>query len=260
MAQGSRLKAQGNSLVTGHWSLVTDRGQALLELAIFGSLMIMVLGLLVRYGFNADANQQVMMRAFRRAFNLSAAVVGSASVAVIKDSTIPNPNHPFAVGSIFPVSASASVTRDYRLHETADTPEELPQLVLEINDTAKSYTVGTAPFICDGEILDLSLLIASCKKDSSPWCCQKLQQLFAANSEMGLQVGAIRSSQTDTSLNKVESSSGVTTTSHVGWQETMQRRVVIRPKGDQSGATTTETISTTPKHQDATTILTTPWN
>ncbi len=59
----SRLKARG--------------GQALLELAVFGSIAIAALGFLIRVGMTMNYNQEVRMAAFRRALAAAAADNGT---------------------------------------------------------------------------------------------------------------------------------------------------------------------------------------
>lgn len=118
-----------------HQRLSASKGQALLELAIFGSLLILVLGVLLNYGLNADYSQRAKMEAFRHALALSSdsSVTGGGSYTLAKDRYIPNPSNPFAIGSALPVSDSGSVTRDFRLDATADTEAELPRINIEVN-------------------------------------------------------------------------------------------------------------------------------
>ena len=84
-------------------------GQAMLELAVFGSLMLMVLGALVNYGLNADASQRAMMGSFRQALSDAARTHDpndptpmSVSRLLIHDQHFPDPSNPFAVGSMVP--------------------------------------------------------------------------------------------------------------------------------------------------------------
>ncbi len=86
----------------------------MLELAVFGSLMLMVLGALVNYGLNADASQRAMMGSFRQALSDAARTHDpndptpmSVSRLLIHDQHFPDPSNPFAVGSMVPTSASA---------------------------------------------------------------------------------------------------------------------------------------------------------
>lgn len=115
-----------------------ERGQALLELAVFGSLMIFALGALVKFGLNADFSQQAAMASFRQALNSAteAPLDGkptSVSHLHMSDRHIPNPANPFAIGSVSPTSAQApSMTRNYQTQEAGTTVEELPRLTMDL--------------------------------------------------------------------------------------------------------------------------------
>lgn len=114
------------------------KAQALLELAIFGSILIMLLGVLVNYGLRYNYQQQAMQQAYRKALKSAAESVGDGKPAavthvLIKDSHIPNPSNPLGLGSVMPISASASVTRNHKLQEVAITRDELPQITMDVN-------------------------------------------------------------------------------------------------------------------------------
>lgn len=111
--------------------LYFKKGQALLELAVFGSLLIMLLGILINYALRYESQQRIMQEAFRKALGIVGST-DSASYTLIKDTHIPDPANPWAVGSVVPVSASASVTRNYQMHMTADTVSELPHTRINI--------------------------------------------------------------------------------------------------------------------------------
>ncbi len=195
------------------------RGQALLELAVFGSFLLLVLGALINYGLNTENTQWALMKSFRDA--LSRASGGSASVTVVRDRYIPNPSSPFAVGSPVPVSASASVTKDFALH---DHQGGSPTLTLDINGTVKDFTIA----------------------DSTK------------AGGLGLQPDSTRQSAMTTTLDRTESPSGVTAASRVQRQDRVTRTVLTGR--DASGHVTSETITTMPKDEDKTTTWTTPWN
>jgi len=131
------------------------KGQAILELAIFGSILIMLLGILINYGLRYNYQQQVMQQAFRKALASAAVSMNdhtsiSVAHAVVEDKHIPNPADPFAVGSVLPSSSGASVTRNYKLMETPDYEDELPSAV--INVQGKSVSFKSAGF--RGEVID----------------------------------------------------------------------------------------------------------
>jgi len=140
------------------------KAQAILELAVFGAILIMLLGVLVNYGLRYNFAQKAMISAFRKALAESAKKNeqdeeinnGQASYTLIQDKHIPNPANPFAVGSVGPAMSSASVVRTCRLHETADWkftgedqnphPEELPKTIIQIQDHEPYYSYKTAAF------------------------------------------------------------------------------------------------------------------
>lgn len=128
------------------------RGQALLEVALFGAILLMLLGVMVSYGLRYNYQQKTMMDAFRSSLKESNDTNrgGQASVTVVSDEHIPDPANPFAIGSVSPFISGASVTRSYKLHESADTEEELPQMTIQIQGELLNYT--TAAFRPVGNI------------------------------------------------------------------------------------------------------------
>jgi hypothetical protein len=125
------------------------KGQAILELAIFGSILITLLGILISYGLKYNYQQLAAQRAFRRALGTAATSMEtgtpvSVSHTLIEDHHIPDPTHQFALGSVTPFSATASVTRSASLHETPDRDSELP--VAQYNISGQTFTFKTAGF------------------------------------------------------------------------------------------------------------------
>ncbi|MFC1708479.1 hypothetical protein ACFL2J_00265 [Candidatus Omnitrophota bacterium] len=117
-------------------STCNQSGQALLELSVFGTLIILLIGVLVTYGLRYNYQQQASIEAFRVAQEAAQRLdgdglpMGSSSVTIIRDRHIPDPSNPFGVGSLTPIMASASVTRDTRIDATADDYESLPKMTL----------------------------------------------------------------------------------------------------------------------------------
>ena len=97
----------------------------------------MLLAVLINYGLRYNYQQRVMQYAFRKALvsgKLANEDYQPSAVqhVVLKDMRIPDPANPFGVGSVMPVSGSASVTRSY----TYNAPEydyELPVVEIDIN-------------------------------------------------------------------------------------------------------------------------------
>ncbi|MDD5196840.1 MAG: hypothetical protein PHV92_04395 [Candidatus Omnitrophica bacterium] len=117
------------------------KGQALLEVAIFGSIILMLLGVLINYGLKYNSQQKTMQQAFRKSLARAVSQPGiSTSSVVVKDTHIPNPSDTFGVGSVTPFTGSAgAVIRDYQMSETADTESELPRISLNINGQELTY-------------------------------------------------------------------------------------------------------------------------
>jgi hypothetical protein len=119
-------------------------GQALLELAIFGSIFIMLLGVLINYGLKYNYQQQVMQQTYRKALKGAAESAGdgkpmSVMYVLGRDEYIPNPSQLFGLGSVTPISASAGVIRNYHMQDAPVTKDELPQVTVDINGQINSY-------------------------------------------------------------------------------------------------------------------------
>jgi hypothetical protein len=90
---------------------INHKGQSLVEAAVFGSLLLLVLGFLLDYGLRYNYGQQVKMEAFRRALKMAGEsdLVKSQDIVLIKDVHIPNPSDMFALGVRSPFKGSASI-------------------------------------------------------------------------------------------------------------------------------------------------------
>ncbi|MCG2713859.1 MAG: hypothetical protein L6308_03310 [Candidatus Omnitrophica bacterium] len=118
-------------------------GQALLEVAIFGAIIIMLLGVLISYGLRYNYQQKTMQQAFRKALSRVVVQPGvSASDVVVSDEHVPNPSDTFGVGSVTPFTGSAGgISRDY----LGDPPERYtiaPTVVININGEERTYTTA----------------------------------------------------------------------------------------------------------------------
>jgi hypothetical protein len=91
------------------------RGQALVELAIFGSILLFCVTVMIQYALEGSYSQQVQMEAFRRAQKLAyyKSGPGSASaVTLIKDKPIPDLRDQWGFAERSPVMGSGSVAWD----------------------------------------------------------------------------------------------------------------------------------------------------
>lgn len=114
-------------------------GQALIELAIFGSMMIVVMGALINFGMNADLEQQTAMRAARDAMFSGARarlnrVPDSENYIHLQEGFVPDPTNPFALGQAISASGMASSpTRSSRIGVVPRHEDELPRTIYMIN-------------------------------------------------------------------------------------------------------------------------------
>ncbi len=88
---------------------VKNSGQAAVELAIFGSLILLVFSVLLMYGQRLDNQQQVKMEAFRRALQKAYERNGSVSYTLKKEARTFNLFSGFGQGQPSTVGSTASV-------------------------------------------------------------------------------------------------------------------------------------------------------
>lgn len=88
---------------------INNQAQAAVEMAIFGSLILICLSALITYGQRLDAQQQVKMEAFRLAMQKSWAKNSSVSYTLKRDERFFNLMAGFGEGQPSSVSSTASV-------------------------------------------------------------------------------------------------------------------------------------------------------
>jgi hypothetical protein len=130
-------------------NIFNNRGQSILELAIFGSIVLLLFGVVINYGISLNQQQHLSMQTFRKALQLSkskgwsAAPNVGASLTVVKDLPMPDPSNPFGIGETSPVIAQGSGTWSrYGGAEPEFTNSELPRINFMINGIQKTYTLG----------------------------------------------------------------------------------------------------------------------
>lgn len=115
---------------------LNKKGQALLELAVFGTIFLTLLTAMVAYGLKYNYNQRAQMLAFRRAMTIASdRNYGSGSYMLIQDRHIPDPTDAFGIGSISPFVATASVTRDPEMDAVPADAASLPTTVVDMEVT-----------------------------------------------------------------------------------------------------------------------------
>lgn len=128
------------------------KGQALVELASLGTILILCLAMLIKYGMQANYQQNLQMQAFRRATKAAYYKTGPAatmSLSTTKDQGIPDPRDQWGFADREPMGASASATWDNNVNsdyieDYSQTPQQrdLPRSIIELNNTADTHTLG----------------------------------------------------------------------------------------------------------------------
>lgn len=125
--------------------IFNKKAQSILELAIFGSIVLFVFSILLTYGMNLNYRQHLNLQSFREALRQSKSSVDSPSksLTVIKDKPVPNPTNPFGVGETMPIISQANaVWSRYLMYELDITKAELPTVQFRINGITRSYTTA----------------------------------------------------------------------------------------------------------------------
>ncbi len=119
-------------------------GQALVELAIFGAIFVMILGALLNYGIRYNLQQEASMTAFRRALRIASDQnKGTGSYMIMGEDHIPDVTDTYGLGSKTTIAASASVTRDYQLDAQPDDADSLPSIVMDIQSNRSADGIKT---------------------------------------------------------------------------------------------------------------------
>ena len=115
----------------------------MLELAIFGTLFLTMLGFIINYGLNFDYSQQGLMNSFREGLRLTTPDhVRGNTYFLLRDRHLPNPSHPFAMGTVIPVSASTTITRSFKTQELPSAFWELPATTMRIQNQILRFTTA----------------------------------------------------------------------------------------------------------------------
>jgi len=135
-----------------------NKGQAIAELAIFGSLLLFCASILIQYAIEANYQQSTQMEAFRKALQIGFYKNGPGSAAgliLIKDKPIPDTRDQFGFAERYTMAGSGSVTWDNNLSagygkSFSATPDvnDLPSTYFEVGNTSNLAAVqskATAP-------------------------------------------------------------------------------------------------------------------
>lgn len=145
--QGKRLNFNSES---------SKKGQALAELAIFGSILLFCLAMLIQYGLDANYQQQAQMEAFRKTQRIAFYRDGpasSTSFILVKDKPTPDPRDQWGIAERNPIVAggnnvtwNTNLAGDYvKLYTDTPDAKDLPAVYFQI-DKASRPTESTTPF------------------------------------------------------------------------------------------------------------------
>jgi len=146
-------------------SYFNPKGQALIELATFGTVLLFCLAMLINFGLQANYQQRVEMKAFRQAMkqaynNDSKGPSAGSEVNLTEDKVGINVQDPYGVSERYPFAAGAKVSWNNNLMDeyldknNNPRPEYLPQTSYEINgQTYGPYTTANyESYACAGAI------------------------------------------------------------------------------------------------------------
>lgn len=130
-------------------------GQTATELAIFGSILVFVIGVLISYTVAFNSNLQLQMEAFRMAMETSHGIDGyevsediplarrKATIIYIQDRDYPDISNAFGIMGRSAVSAQASLAFNrYLYYVQTDNPKDLPVIDMYINGRQFSFTTA----------------------------------------------------------------------------------------------------------------------
>ena len=119
------------------------KAQALTELAIFGSILLLVFAFMVRMGLLYMNRQDINMRAYRKAMSLAIKSDNpdpSATVLLVEDKHIPDPRDMAGTGDITPAQGYARVVWGNTL------PYYIPKPKTHAYNVANNNDLGTMHF------------------------------------------------------------------------------------------------------------------
>lgn len=147
-------------------SLINQRGQTILELATFGSVLLFCLALLIHFGLQMNYQQNVQMQAFRKALKLAYYKQGpnsQASLTMIKDKPAVDPRDRWGFADRVSIGGSAAVTWSNTLNgvyvnDISETPDDrdMPRTFIEVNKKtdADNAQIKDGMGLADAEIND----------------------------------------------------------------------------------------------------------
>ncbi|MFA5356891.1 MAG: hypothetical protein WC301_05775 [Candidatus Omnitrophota bacterium] len=132
--------------------IISERkAQALTELAIFGSILLFCLAMLIQFGLQANYQQEAQMEAFRKAQQMAFNRDGpnsAVSLTLFKNKAIPDPRDQFGFAERVAIPGSGSVTWDtdqsaayIKKFDDAPQEEDLPAMYFQMEGVSRGDVV-----------------------------------------------------------------------------------------------------------------------
>ena len=147
------MKTRQSAQVLRPWAptgriFTTKKAQALVELAIFGSVLLLVFSILLRHGMGVIYSQSTLMRSFRRGF---AHASGSPSTSYRNVSYMMIEDKPmFAPDELLPIATRTAMVQNVDAVRSIDmfgqmeygVTADLPRVDFDINGTRHTFTTA----------------------------------------------------------------------------------------------------------------------
>ena len=122
---------------------VDQSGQALVELAITGSLVLLALAFFIQIGLRMNYQQELEQQTFRRALREAKSEGTEESAAIVinhfRDRQVPDPSFGFALMPRTSTNASATVTWGEHLTTLSDDRDSQPRILVVLNNKEKEF-------------------------------------------------------------------------------------------------------------------------
>jgi len=127
--------------------LINQKAQALTELAVFGTVLLFCLALLIQFGLQINYQQNIQMQAFRKAQKLAYYKQGPGSptsLVLIKDKPVVDPRDRWGFADRTPIGSGANITFSNTLDsvytnnfDPPPNPRDLPRVYFEVDKSMR---------------------------------------------------------------------------------------------------------------------------
>lgn len=129
--------------------MINKQGQSALELAIFGSVFLLCLGMLIRFGMSYNMQQYHQMKTFTEAYNRAADPAANSGAQTVQYTKIQDKrdidvSNQWGIGGFQGFVGSNAVTRSNNLYGDIEygKDEDLPKATIKINDWERKDDAG----------------------------------------------------------------------------------------------------------------------